>query len=270
MKSMSVHNEQKLPERNIPGMNRHEHFGEVQRAGNVGGTVKRIMIYFTHEKPMVIGMLAVVVFGTLCGVYAPSLQSNAIDIIAGTNPASLSRTLIFMLATYLFYSGGQLLQGLISAKLSQRIVKRMREELFGKMVDLPVRYLDTHSHGDVMSRMTNDIENISTTIAQSLPSLFSGVLTIAGTVSIMLWYCWQLALLSCATVILTLLATKIFSGKVRKFSRRRQMLLGQLNGTVEEVISGYRTVVAYNHQDITAEDFCRTADSLTKIGRAHV
>lgn len=263
---MSVHNEQKLPERNIPGMNRHEHFGEVQRAGNVGGTVKRIMIYFTHEKPMVIGMLAVVVFGTLCGVYAPSLQSNAIDIIAGTNPASLSRTLIFMLATYLFYSGGQLLQGLISAKLSQRIVKRMREELFGKMVDLPVRYLDTHSHGDVMSRMTNDIENISTTIAQSLPSLFSGVLTIAGTVSIMLWYCWQLALLSCATVILTLLATKIFSGKVRKFSRRRQMLLGQLNGTVEEVISGYRTVVAYNHQDITAEDFCRTADSLTKAG----
>lgn len=266
MKNMSVHNEQKLPERNIPGMNRHEHFGEVQRAGNVGGTVKRIMIYFTHEKPMVIGMLAVVVFGTLCGVYAPSLQSNAIDIIAGTNPASLSRTLIFMLATYLFYSGGQLLQGLISAKLSQRIVKRMREELFGKMVDLPVRYLDTHSHGDVMSRMTNDIENISTTIAQSLPSLFSGVLTIAGTVSIMLWYCWQLALLSCATVILTLLATKIFSGKVRKFSRRRQMLLGQLNGTVEEVISGYRTVVAYNHQDITAEDFCRTADSLTKAG----
>lgn len=263
---MSVHNEQKLPERNIPGMNRHEHFGEVQRAGNVGGTVKRILIYFTHEKPMVIGMLAVVVFGTLCGVYAPSLQSNAIDIIAGTNPASLSRTLIFMLATYLFYSGGQLLQGLISAKLSQRIVKRMREELFGKMVDLPVRYLDTHSHGDVMSRMTNDIENISTTIAQSLPSLFSGVLTIAGTVSIMLWYCWQLALLSCATVILTLLATKIFSGKVRKFSRRRQMLLGQLNGTVEEVISGYRTVVAYNHQDITAEDFCRTADSLTKAG----
>lgn len=80
----------------------------------------------------------------------------------------------------------------------------------------------THSHGDVMSRMTNDIENISTTVSQSLPSLFSGVLTITGTVAIMVWYCWQLALLSCAMVILTLIATKVLSGKVRKFSRKRQ------------------------------------------------
>lgn len=263
---MSVHNEQKLAERNIPGMNRHERFGEVQHAENVGATLKRIITYFVHEKTMVICMLSVVIFGTLCGVYAPSLQSTAIDIIAGTKADSLLQTLLLMLTAYLLYSGSQLLQSLFSAKLSQRIVKRMREELFGKIVDLPVRYLDTHSHGDVMSRMTNDIENISTTISQSLPSLFSGVLTIIGTVSMMLWYCWQLALLSCATVILTLLATKVLSSKVRKFSRKRQMLMGQLNGTVEEMISGYRTVVAYNHQDITTEDFCLTADSLTKAG----
>lgn len=92
------------------------------------------------------------------------------------------------------------------------------------------------------------------------------VLTIAGTVAIMVWYCWQLAVLSCTTVFLTLLATKILSRKVRKFSRKRLMLLGQLNGTVEEMISGYRTVVAYNHQDMTTEDFCNTSDSLTKAG----
>lgn len=263
---MSAHNEQKLAERNIPGMNRHERFGEVQHAENAGAALRRIITYFIHEKTMVIAMLAIVVCGTLCGVYAPSLQSNAIDIIAGTRDGVLSRTLVLMLAVYLLYSGCSLLQNLLSAKLSQRIVRQMREELFGKIVDLPVRYLDTHSHGDVMSRMTNDIENISTTVSQSLPSLFSGVLTILGTVAIMLWYCWQLALLSCATVILTLLATKILSGKVRKFSRKRQMLLGQLNGTVEEMISGYRTVVAYNHQDLTAENFCETADSLTKAG----
>lgn len=263
---MDARNEQKLAERNIPGMNRHERFNEVQHAENVGATLKRIITYFAHEKIVVICMLAVVIFGTLCGIYAPSVQSKAIDIIAGIRSGKLSQTLIIMLAAYLLYSGSQLLQGLFSAKLSQRIVKRMREELFGKIVDLPVRYLDTHSHGDVMSRMTNDIENISTTVSQSLPSMFSGVLTIIGTVAIMLWYCWQLALLSCATVILTLLATKILSGKVRKFSRKRQMLLGQLNGTIEEAISGYRTVVAYNHQNITTEDFCQTADSLTKEG----
>lgn len=260
-------NEKKLEERNIPGMmNRQNRFAEVEHAENVGSTLKRILKYFAHEKTTVVLMFAVVLFGTLCGVYAPSLQSQAIDILAGTRAGGLAGTLVFMLAVYLLYSGSQLLQGLFSAKLSQRIVKRMREELLGKFVDLPIRYLDTHSHGDVMSRMTNDIENISTTISQSLPSLFSGVLTIIGTVAIMLWYCWQLALLSFATVLLTLLATKILSKRVRKFSRRRQMLLGQLNGTVEEMVSGYRTVVAYNHQEITTEEFCETSDSLTKAG----
>ena len=256
----------KLEERNIPGMNRHNRFVEVEHAENVGATLRRILIWFAREKGMVCSMLAVVIFGTLCGVCAPSLQSRCIDIIAGTKAGRLAVTLALMLAVYLLYSLCQLFQSLISAKLSQRIVRRMREELFGKIVDLPVRYLDTHSHGDVMSRMINDIENISTTVSQSLPSLFSGVLTILGTVAIMLYYCWQLALLSCGTVVLTLLATKILSGKVRKFSRKRQQLLGQLNGTVEEMISGYRTVVAYNHQDITTQEFCETSDALTKAG----
>lgn len=258
--------DKKLVDRNIPGMNRHARFAEVEHADHVGTTLKRILTYFARERGVVVGMLLIVIFGTICGVYAPSLQSRAIDIIAGTVSGNLIPCLIFMLAVYLLYSGSQLVQGLLSAKLSQRIVKRMREELFGEIVDLPVRYLDTHSHGDVMSRMTNDIENISTTVSQSLPSLFSGVLTILGTVAIMLWYCWQLALLSFGTVILTLIATKILSGRVRKFSRRRQMLLGQLNGTVEEMVSGYRTVVAYNHQDITTAEFCETSDSLTKAG----
>lgn len=257
----------KIVERSIPGMNnRNNRFAEVEHAEHVGDTLRRILTYFAHEKPLVAGMLGIVVFGTLCGVYAPSLQSRAIDIISGTDGGNLARILLLMLTAYLLYSGSQLIQGLLSAHLSQRIVKQMRKELFGKIVDLPVQYLDTHSHGDVMSRMTNDIENISTTISQSLPSLCSGVLTIFGTVVMMLWYCWQLALLSCATVLLTVCATKVLSKEVRKFSRRRQQLLGTLNGTVEEMVSGYRTVVAYNHQDLTTEDFCSTADSLTKAG----
>ncbi|MBQ8615895.1 MAG: ABC transporter ATP-binding protein [Clostridia bacterium] len=252
----------------FPGMSRGHaaRFAEVQHAENIGGTLKRIWTYFAKEKLMLISMLSIVVFGTLCGVYAPSLQSKAIDIIAGSAQVALLRTVLMMLGVYLIYGVSQLVQSLLSARLSQRIVKRMREELFGKIIDLPVKYLDTHSHGDVMSRMTNDIENISNTVAQALPSLFSGVLTIVGTMAIMLWYCWQLALLSCATVLLTLAATKFLSKNVRKFSRKRQQLLGELNGTVEEMISGYRTVVAYNHQDVTTEDFCRTSDSLTKAG----
>ena len=264
---MSKEPDFKLAERNIPGMmNRQQHFAEPEHADNIGATVRRIAVYFVKEKKLVAGMLAVVLSGTVCGILAPSLQSGAVDIIAGEKQGILSHTLTLMLSVYLLYSICGLLQGLCSARLSQNVVRRMREELFGKIVELPIRYLDTHSHGDVMSRMTNDIENISTTVSQSLPSLFSGVLTVIGTMAVMLWYCWQLALLSFVTVLLTFLATKFLSGRVRRFSRKRQQLLGQLNGTVEEMVAGYRTVVAYNHQDITVADFGATADSLTKAG----
>ena len=264
---MPEQKEQDLAARNIPGMmNRDRRFAQAEHAENAGAALRRIASYFARESSAVLAMLAAVISGTACGVYAPSLQSNAIDIIAGVREGSLMGTVLWMLGAYLLYSVCQLLQGLLSARLSQRIVRRMRAELFGKLVDLPIRYMDTHSHGDVMSRMTNDVENISTTISQSLPSLFSGVLTIIGTVAVMLWYCWQLALLSCATVLLTLVATKVLSGRVRKFSRQRQALLGRLNGTVEEMVSGYRTVVAYHHQDATAEEFCAVSDSLTRAG----
>jgi ATP-binding cassette subfamily B protein len=264
---MSKEQDSRLAEHNIPGMmNRRERFVEPEHADNIGAAVRRIVVYFVKEKKLVAGMLAVVLSDTLCGILAPSLQSGAVDIIAGEKQGILSHTLTLMLSVYLLYSICGLLQGLCSARLGQNVVRQMREELFGKIVELPVRYLDTHSHGDVMSRMTNDIENISTTVSQSLPSLFSGVLTVIGTMAVMLWYCWQLALLSFVTVLLTFLATKFLSGKVRRLSRKRQQLLGQLNGTVEEMVAGYRTVVAYNHQDITAADFCATADSLTKAG----
>ena len=264
---MNDNQKQRIVQQAIPGAGRREQrFAEVEHAEHAGQALRRLAAYFVHEKKVIFCMIAVVICGTLCGIYAPSLQSNAIDIIAGERIGNLLRTILLMLALYLLYSIGSLLQGVLSARLSQSVVRRMREELFGKLVDLPVRYLDIHSHGDVMSRMTNDIENISTTVSQSLPSLFSGVLTILCTVGIMLRYCWQLALLSMATVLLTLAATKILSGKVRKFSRKRQQLLGQLGGTVEEMIAGYATVVAYNHQGMTTESFCDTADSLTKAG----
>ncbi|MDO4565463.1 MAG: ABC transporter ATP-binding protein [Clostridia bacterium] len=258
--------ETKQPQRTMFGTVRRERFAQVEHAENVKAALKRIASYLGHEGLMVTAMAAIVIFGTLCGVYAPSLQSRAIDIIAGTKTGNLVPTLVFMLAVYLLYSGSQLLQRLVSAKLSQRIVRRLRRELFEKIADLPIGYMDQHSHGDVMSRMTNDIENVSSTISQSLPSLFSGALTLIGTVAIMLWYCWQLALLSLATVFLTLAATKILSKRVRKYSRTRQMLLGRLNGTTEEMIAGYHTVVAYNHQAATTEEFCNTADELTRAG----
>lgn len=241
-------------------------FSAVEHAENTSAALRRISGYFSKEKTLVLSLLLVVVFGTLCGIWAPSLQSKAVDIIAGSYDGVFAKTVGLMFAVYVFYGISQLLQGFISAKLSQQIVKNMREQLFEKILNLPIKYLDTHSHGDVMSRMTNDIENISTTVSQALPSLFSGVLTLIGTTAIMFYYCWQLALLSCGVMLMTIAITKYLSIRVRKYSKRQQELLGMINGTVEEMTRGYRTVVAYNRQDDTIKNFCETADKMRSAG----
>ena len=238
----------------------------VEKPKDTRKTLGRLFGYFGREKLMLLALMTAVVFMVICSVYAPSLQSSAIDRISENAFKELPFLLLLMLCVYLFYSLSTLVQSLLSAHLSQRIVRRMREDLFDKIVNLPVRYLDNHPHGDIMSRMTNDVENISNTVSQSLSSLVSGVLTIIGTVGMMVWYCWQLALLSCITVILTVLVTRYLSTAMRKFFRQRQILLGELNGTVEEMVVGYKTVVAYNHQEAVIEDFNSTSDELTRTG----
>ena len=255
-------------------MNNYKAFGRrpgnrnltVEKAKDKKGTLKRLIAYFAAEKAMIIGLLAAVIVVVICSVYAPKLQSNAIDIIASGRFKELTPILITMVVVYIIHSICTFLQTKISAVLSQNIVKKMREDLFRHIVNLPVRYLDSNSHGDIMSRMTNDIENISTTVSQSLSSMFSGVLTIIGTVIMMTVLCPQLALLSCVTVILTVIATKFLSKTMKKFFTKRQVLLGNLNGTVEEMVTGYKSVVAYNRQKNVIKDFNSVSDELTRVG----
>lgn len=255
-------------------MNNYKAFGRrpgnrnltVEKAKDKKGTLKRLIAYFAVEKAMIIGLLAAVIVVVICSVYAPKLQSNAIDIIASGRFKELTPILITMVVVYIIHSICTFLQTKISAVLSQNIVKKMREDLFRHIVNLPVRYLDSNSHGDIMSRMTNDIENISTTVSQSLSSMFSGVLTIIGTVIMMTVLCPQLALLSCVTVILTVIATKFLSKAMKKFFTKRQVLLGNLNGTVEEMVTGYKSVVAYNRQENVMKAFNSVSDELTRVG----
>lgn len=255
-------------------MNNYKAFGRrpgnrnltVEKAKDKKGTLKRLIAYFAAEKAMIIGLLAAVIVVVICSVYAPKLQSNAIDIIASGRFKELTPILITMVVVYIIHSICTFLQTKISAVLSQNIVKKMREDLFRHIVNLPVRYLDSNSHGDIMSRMTNDIENISTTVSQLLSSMFSGILTIIGTVIMMTVLCPQLALLSCVTVILTVIATKFLSKAMKKFFTKRQVLLGNLNGTVEEMVTGYKSVVAYNRQENVIKDFNNVSDELTRVG----
>lgn len=255
-------------------MNNYRAFGRrpgnrnmtVEKPQNGKKTLKRLMGYFVSEKKMLFLLMLAVVVVVACSVYAPKLQSNAIDAIAIRQWDKLSPILIVMVIIYIIHSICTYMQSKLSAVLSQNIVSRMRKDLFLNIVNLPIRYLDANSHGDIMSRMTNDIENISTTVSQSMSSLFSGILTVIGTVVMMVALCPQLAALSCVTVILTIVATKLLSKAMRFFFKKRQVILGQLNGNVEEMVTGYRTVVAYNRQNAVVNDFDNVSDELTRVG----
>ncbi len=238
----------------------------IEKAENSKQTLLRLLAYFKPERKTVLLMSAAVLVSVLASVFAPSFQSQAIDKIVSAEYDLLPRILIIMIALYAVQGITTLLQGYISASLSQRIVSRLRTQLFDKIVRLPISYIDGHSHGDLISRMTNDADNISGIISSSLSSLFSGVLMLIGTTAMMLHYSVPLGLLSCSTVILTVFFTSFMSKHMRRYFVKRQELLGRLNGTVEEMVTNYRTIMAYNRQKQVIGDFSGTADQLTKTG----
>ena len=170
----------------------------VEKAQNRSRTFRRLIAYFRPETGRLVILFICVTVGAAASIIAPTLQSGAIDSIAAKQFDALPRFLILMIVMYLLHSAFTLLQEYVSAHLSQRIIKRMRSDLFGKMLRLPVSYLDNHSHGDLMSRMTNDAENISNVVSSSFSSLCSGVLMLVGTLTVMLIYSWQLTLISCS------------------------------------------------------------------------
>ncbi|MBR4454958.1 MAG: ABC transporter ATP-binding protein [Solobacterium sp.] len=237
---------------------------EKPKQGNAA--FRRLLTYFHPEAGYVLLLILIVTTGVVASIAAPGFQSRAIDALAARSFDNLPRLLSCMLGSYLIYSLSTLIQGILSAKLSQRIIRRIRSDLFEHIAVLPVSYIDSHSHGDLMSRMTNDAENISGVISESLSSLFSGVLTLIGTISVMAWYSLPLTLLSCSTVVLTVLVTSFITRKMRVWFARRQELLGRLNGTIEEMVGDSHTVTAYNMQEKVSAEFCVTADQLTKSG----
>ena len=243
----------------------HHHM-EYQKAQNVGGTLRRMGTYFRGEGRLLVLLALMVIISCAMTLVQPALQSRAIDIIAGERQGVLLKVLYAFAAAFLANAISGLYESRLSAFLSQNIVRKMRDDLFAHIVDLPVGYVDNHSHGDIISRMTNDIDNVSSTISQSLSSLFSGIIMIVGTMAVMLAFCWQLALLSLITVFLTVLATKMLAGKIRKYSRMKQQELGALNGVVEEMVTGYRTVTACNYQDDAIREFNEKSESLKSAG----
>ena len=235
-----------------------------EKPKNSKGALKRLAAYLSAERMRVLLLLAMILITVAAGVLAPRYQSSAIDRLVDRRFGEIPRLLGFMLICYIISGIGTFLQGYASARLSQGVIRRLRGDLFHKIIGLPIGYIDAHAHGDLMSRMTNDAENVSNVISQSLGSLFSSLLTLIGTAVMMLTYSVPLTLLTCLTVIGSVVVTNVLSRIMRRYYLKRQTLLGNLNGIVEEKITGLKTVTAYNLQDEASDEFTATSNELTR------
>lgn len=233
-------------------------------------TLKRLMKYLGAAKTVFVLLVVFAVIVSLTNVLGPVLQGDAIDAITVTadhvavDLPLMMRYLIMMLILYAGQGIFQYFQGFFAARLAYKTILVMRNDLFNHLVRLPVSYTDTHPHGDIMSRMTNDVENISNTVSQAVGSLFSGVIQVIGSLVVMFILSWFLTLVSLLTVFLTILVTKWLSRPMRKLFKEQQALLGTVNARVEESVHGFRTVAAYNQENAQIASFNVTSHSLRK------
>lgn len=207
-----------------------------------------------------------VIISTLLSLLGPILQGNAINSINEKNLNKLMLTLVILFSVYVLTSLLELVTSLISAYLSQNMIKKMRKDVFNHMIYLPVSYFDNNQHGDIMSRVTNDVESISNTISQSLTSLISGLITVVGAFIIMLVYSPLLTLITLSTLGLTILVTKVLSKYMRKFFRIQRSLIGEINAQVEEMVVGHKTVKGFCMEETVEEEFNGISRALRKYG----
>ncbi|MBE6542230.1 MAG: ABC transporter ATP-binding protein [Ruminococcaceae bacterium] len=248
-----------------------------EKPKNTKATVGKLLKYIGKSKYLVLLIVITTLFTTFLSLLGPTLQGMAIDSITFTAERpyvdfdALVRTLVLMGIVYICSSMIQLVQGIASAKISQTTVYNLRKDLFDKITYLPIGYTDTHAHGDIMSRMTNDVDNISMTISSSVTSLVSAVLTLFGALFMLIYYDWRMALISLITIPFTIIVSMNLSKFMRKYFVEKQILLGQMNTQVEEMVTGFKTVIAYGKEDDACREFADISERFRKCSiRANV
>lgn len=241
-----------------------------EKTKNAGKTFSRLARYIGKSRITLLLLIFLTIVIALTDLVSPKLQQLAIDTITvdgGAVHVDFPLMLKYLAAMSVFFLLSALLtliQERIAVRLSTSTVYIMRRELFEKISRLPIKYTDTHRHGDIMSRMTNDIDNVSSAISQSLTSLFSGVITVIGAVVMMLWFSPAVTLVAILTIPLTLIVSSMLAKFMRKYFIRQQTLLGQLNGQVEEMVTGYTTVISYGKEPEAVEKFSAISDEFRR------
>lgn len=245
-----------------------------EKPKNTKQAIKRLFGYIASSKFLFISLIVVVIFYTLANLYTNILIKDVVGALGVydfedkvftelPNEDKFFTSIITLLITYIIYSILQYFSSLLGAYIANKTVRKMRNDLFAKIVYLPISYFDKHQYGDIMSRMTNDVDSVSNAIASSITSLISGVLTILGCLGIMIWYSPLLTCVSLVVLVLTLIFTRFMSKHVGPLFKKQQAILGKLNTQTEEMVTGYKTVVTNNRQKMAIKEFNQFSNQFT-------
>ena len=230
---------------------------QVEHAKNKRGTVVRLWGYLRQQKIALMLTAAMVAVTVVLNVLGPYLLGVAIDsYITLGNLSGLASLCLMLLGIHTLNSLLTWLQSYVMAGAAQRTVRDIRNHLFGKLQSLPLRFFDQRAHGDLMSRLTNDVENVNQVLADGVVQVVSGVLSMIGVAAVMLWIDPMLALISLLSIsLMTLTLNRWIAPRMRAGFRAQQASLGTLNGLIEETITGQRVVKAYHRESVVIAQF---------------
>ncbi|SFE50687.1 ATP-binding cassette, subfamily B [Bacillus sp. OV194] len=230
-------------------------------------TLQQIWSYLAREKGRLWLVLFMVVLSSILGLLGPFLIGKAIDhyIITKEN-SGLLRLLAGLLAIYILNSGALWLQNYWMIGIAQNTVFSMRTQLFRHLHKLPIPFFDQRQYGEIMSRVINDIENVSSTLNSSVIQIFSSVLTLLGTIGFMLWLSPLLTAITLVIVPVMFLGMRWITSRTGRLFKEQQRNLGELNGYIEETVSGQRIVKAFSQEDRVIAELLAKNDKLKESG----
>ena len=241
----------------MPGPNRAPR-GGYQKPKDLKKTVGRLLGYLTRSKlPLlaVFGCLLASVCANIGGSYMMRGIINDFIWSGCTDFAGLGRAILALVGVYLAGCLATYSQSAIMVRLAQRGVNRLRSDLFDKLQNLPLSYFDKHPHGELMSRFTNDADNVQLALEQSVVSMCSSCLMFVGLVAMMLFINWKLFLVTALVLVVTMTVFNKLGGRSRRYYQKQQAALGDVNGDIQEIIEGLKVVKAFTHEEQAKEQF---------------
>ncbi len=252
------------------GGGRHAMMGPKVRAKDAKGALRRLLKYLEKGAGRLILVFVMTLVSSIFSLIGPYLIGKAIDTMKdGINSVDFNRLFSIVLIMLVFYGLSALmswLQTFIMADVAQNTVKELRKDLFAKLQTLSVSFFDTRTHGEIMSRLTNDVETVNNTLMQSAVSIFSSLITVIGAFIMMLVLSPLLTFISLITIPLGMSITWKIAGKTRKLFVTQQKELGELNGYIEEIVSGQRVVKAFSREKESIKEFADINNRLKDAG----